>query len=47
VENDVVFVANNLKKWAKDEKAQDIPLMNALLTSRLPKDPLEFVLIIG
>jgi beta-apo-4'-carotenal oxygenase len=47
VENDAIFVANNLEKWAKDEKAPDIPLMNSLLKPRIRKDPLGCVLIIG
>jgi beta-apo-4'-carotenal oxygenase len=46
-QNDIVFVCNNLKKWAKDEKAPDIPLMNAALSPRIRKDPLGCVLVIG
>lgn len=45
--NDVVFVCTNLEKWAKDEKAPDIPLTNKLLSPRIRKDPLGCVLIIG
>lgn len=47
VENDVVFVANNLEKWVKDEKAPDIPFTNSFLKPRIRKDPLGCVLIIG
>lgn len=32
--NDIIFVCNNLRKWAKDEKASDIPLMMAPSTLR-------------
>lgn len=46
-ENDIVFVCDNLKKWAKDEKAPDIPLMNMPLRPHIRKDPLGCVLIIG
>jgi beta-apo-4'-carotenal oxygenase len=47
VENDIIFVSDNLEKWVKDEKAPDIPLMNALLKPRIRKDPLGCVLVIG
>ena len=46
-ENDIVFVCKNLEKWAKDEKAPDIPLMNAALSPKIRKDPLGVVLVIG
>lgn len=45
--NDIVFVCKHLKKWAKDEKAPDIPLSHAALKPRIRKDPLGCVLIIG
>lgn len=45
--NDIVFVTKNLEKWAKDEKAKDIPLTNALMSPRIRKDPLGCVLVIG
>ncbi|KAL8694020.1 MAG: hypothetical protein Q9218_001258 [Villophora microphyllina] len=45
--NDIVFVTQNLKKWAKDESAADIPLANKLLSPTIRKDPLGAVLIIG
>ncbi len=40
-------MSNNLKKWAKDEKPDDIPLMNYFMSPRIRKDPLGCVLIIG
>ena len=45
--NDIVYVCNSLEKWAKDEKAPDIGLSNALLFPKIRKDPLGCVLIIG
>jgi beta-apo-4'-carotenal oxygenase len=45
--NDIVFVTKNLAGWAKDEKAQDIPLMNSLMNPRIKKEPLGAVLVIG
>lgn len=45
--NDIVFVSQNLEKWAKDESAPDIPLVNKLLSPKIRKDPLGCVLIIG
>lgn len=47
VANDIVFVCDNLKKWAKDEPAPDIELMLKVLSPRIRKDPLGAVLIIG
>lgn len=47
VENDIVFVSKNLEKWAKDEKPEDIPLMNYFMSPRIRKEPLGCVLIIG
>ncbi|SLM41424.1 fatty aldehyde dehydrogenase [Lasallia pustulata] len=46
-ENDIVFVCNNLAKWAKDEKAPDMPLTNSLFSPTIRKDPLGCVLVIG
>ncbi|KAK4979542.1 Hexadecenal dehydrogenase [Elasticomyces elasticus] len=46
-ENDIIFMCNNLEKWAKDEKAPDIPLMNMALSPRIRKEPLGCVLVIG
>lgn len=45
--NDIVFVNNNLEKWAKAEAAPDIPLLNKPLHPKIRKDPLGCVLIIG
>lgn len=45
--NDIVFMQKNLTRWAKDEKPEDIPLMNQLMGPRIRKDPLGAVLIIG
>ncbi|KAI9805661.1 MAG: hypothetical protein M1833_005153 [Piccolia ochrophora] len=45
--NDIVFTCNNLEKWARDEKAPDIPLTNAPLGPKIRKDPLGVVLVIG
>jgi beta-apo-4'-carotenal oxygenase len=47
VENDIIFVCNNLEKWAKDEKAPDIDFVNSLMSPRIRKDPLGCVLVIG
>lgn len=46
-ENDILFVSKNLEKWAKDEKAEDIPLMHYFMSPMIRKDPLGCVLIIG
>lgn len=46
-QNDIVFVCKNLAKWAKDERAPDMPLTNYLLSPTIRKDPLGCVLIIG
>ena len=45
--NTIIYVCDNLKKWAKDETAPDIPLANKLLFPKIRKDPLGCVLIIG
>lgn len=45
--NDIVFVNNNLAKWAKTEAAPDIPLLNKPLHPKIRKDPLGCVFIIG
>ncbi|MCJ1227706.1 hypothetical protein MMC12_004364 [Toensbergia leucococca] len=46
-ENDIIFMCDNLKKWAKDEKAPDIPLANSIVFPKIRKDPLGCILIIG
>jgi len=45
--NTIIYICDNLKKWAKDEKAPDIPLANKLLSPKIRKDPLGCILIIG
>jgi beta-apo-4'-carotenal oxygenase len=45
--NDIVFVTKNLAGWVKDEKPQDMPLMNSLMNPRIRKEPLGAVLVIG
>lgn len=45
--NDIVFVCKNLARWAKDEKAADIPFTLSALKPKIRKDPLGCVLVIG
>jgi len=45
--NDIIFIQNNLEKWAKDESAPDIALMNKPLNPKIRKEPLGCVLILG
>ncbi|KAI9828827.1 MAG: hypothetical protein M1819_006534 [Sarea resinae] len=45
--NDIIFTCNNLEKWAKDEKAPDIPIVNSAVRPIIRKDPLGCVLVIG
>ncbi|TVY50014.1 Beta-apo-4'-carotenal oxygenase [Lachnellula occidentalis] len=45
--NDIIFVTQNLEKWAKDESAPDIDLANKLFSPRIKKEPLGTVLVIG
>lgn len=47
VQNDIVFMANNLDKWCKDEKAENINFTNRFMNPRIRKDPLGLVLVIG
>lgn len=47
VKNDIVFVTKNLEKWAKEEKAKDMPLSASFMSARIKKEPLGTVLIIG
>ena len=47
VQNEIVFVTRNLRKWLKDEKAEDIDLMFKFMKPVIRKDPLGTVLIIG
>ncbi|KAL9053732.1 MAG: hypothetical protein Q9162_004606 [Coniocarpon cinnabarinum] len=45
--NDCIFAADHLQKWAKDESAPDVALMNKPLRPRIRKDPMGCCLIIG
>lgn len=45
--NDCIWMANNLPRFAKDEKAEDISLTNKFLAPRIRKDPLGAALVIG
>ena len=45
--NDCIWMANNVPRFAKDEKATDIPWTNMPLRPRIKKDPLGTALIIG
>ncbi|KAI8930792.1 hypothetical protein NX059_011816 [Plenodomus lindquistii] len=45
--NDCVWMANNLTRFAQDEKATDIPFSNRFVGPRIRKDPLGAALIIG
>ncbi|KAF2732843.1 aldehyde dehydrogenase [Polyplosphaeria fusca] len=45
--NDIVFMSNNLARFAKDEAPPDIALTNKLFGPRIRKDPLGSVLVIG
>lgn len=47
VQNDIIFMTNNLEKWCKDESAQDIELANKFMRPKIRKDPLGIVLVIG
>ena len=47
VMNDCIFMANNLDRFAKDEKPADIAFTNKFMGPRIRKDPLGAVLIIG
>ncbi|KAI9861877.1 MAG: hypothetical protein M1824_001988 [Vezdaea acicularis] len=45
--NDCIFMADNISKWAKDEKAENIPWVNAPLNAKIRKEPLGVCLVIG
>lgn len=47
VQNDLVFMTQNLEKWMKDDKPADIAWSNRLVSPRIRKDPLGVVLVIG
>ena len=45
--NDIVFMAKNLPRFMKDERAEDIDIVNMFMRPTIRKDPLGAVLIIG
>lgn len=45
--NDIVFVCNNLEKWAKQESAADIPITLMAMRPKIRKEPLGVVLVLG
>ena len=45
--NDIIFMSNNLAKFAQDESPPDIAFTNKLFGPKIRKDPLGMVLIIG
>ncbi|KAJ8105899.1 hypothetical protein OPT61_g9899 [Boeremia exigua] len=47
VMNDCVWMANNVDRFARDEKPEDIAFTNKFMGPRIRKDPLGTVLIIG
>lgn len=47
VQNDIIFMANNLDKWSKDERPDNIDFINRFMSPRIRKDPLGIVLVIG
>jgi beta-apo-4'-carotenal oxygenase len=47
VMNDCVWMANNVERFAKDEKPADIAFTNKFMGPRIRKDPLGTALIIG
>jgi beta-apo-4'-carotenal oxygenase len=44
---DILFILNNLDMWSKDETAPDIPLAWKSMTTKIRKDPMGTVLVIG
>ncbi|KAL9594948.1 MAG: hypothetical protein Q9179_005176 [Wetmoreana sp. 5 TL-2023] len=45
--NDIIFTCKNLRAWAKDEHAPDVPILNRLINPKIRKEPLGCVLVIG
>ena len=45
--NNIIYIINHLRQWAKDEAAPDVPLDMKVLRPKIRKDPLGTVLIIG
>ena len=33
--NDIIFMCTNLKRWVKDEKPEDIPVLHIILNARI------------
>ncbi|KAI9837640.1 MAG: hypothetical protein M1837_002927, partial [Sclerophora amabilis] len=46
-QNDIIYTCDKLEKWAKDESAPDVALMNVAMGPKIRKDPLGVVLVIG
>ena len=46
-QNEIIYVCNNLGKWMRDEKAEDIALRNIAMRPRIRKEPLGTVVVIG
>jgi beta-apo-4'-carotenal oxygenase len=47
VQNDILYVCDNLHKWIKEEPGPDIPLMYKGMSPRVRKEPLGAILVIG
>ena len=47
VENDIIHVTKNLRKWAKDEKPEDMQFPYSFMKPTIRKDPFGVVLVIG
>ncbi|KAK7564111.1 fatty aldehyde dehydrogenase [Phyllosticta citricarpa] len=45
--NDILFLIKGIPKWAQDESAPDIPLINKGVFPKIRKDPLGSVLVLG
>lgn len=45
--NTILYDIKNLREWAKDVSAPDVPLDMKILRPKIRKDPLGVVLIIG
>lgn len=47
VMNDCIYLSQNLKRFAKDEKPEDVDFTNKIFGPRIRKDPMGTVLILG
>ncbi|EXJ95705.1 aldehyde dehydrogenase (NAD(P)+) [Capronia coronata CBS 617.96] len=47
VKNDICFMTQNLERWMKDEKPEDMAWTHKFVSPRIRKDPLGVVLVIG